>query len=99
MRYWILKDRKPFKVKDRNVFYTWSLSSLTIVNFSTTSCGKNITTKFLGKSQKKGDPPALFFTEIEGPEDYFKKKYYQTWDDAVEGHSKILNQIAEANSN
>lgn len=99
MRYWILKNRKPFKVKDRNVFHTWSLSSQTIVNLSTTDCGKEIITKFFGKSQKKGDPPALFFTQVEGGEVYFKKKYYSTWDEAVVGHSNVLKQVAEANSN
>lgn len=98
MRYWILKDRKPFNVKDRNVWAQWSLSGQTIVCVSKID-EKEITTKFFGKSQKKGDPPALFFTKIEGEEEYFKPSYYLTWDEAVEGHSKVLNQVEALNSN
>ena len=99
MKYWILKNREPFRVKDRNVWAQWNLSAQIFVGYDRIFDGKEVITKFFGKSQKKGNPPALFFTKVEGGDQHFKPKYYSTWNQAVKGHSQVLKQIAELNSN
>ncbi len=98
-QYYKLEGQNPVPVRSFMEWSLWIMSASTTVMLNELQ-ESIISTKFVGLDLSPGkcnadSQPMLFETlVISGPMDG-KRKFYATWDEAIQGHLKICTQISK----
>lgn len=93
---YILKDRKPVSEPDLMKWGVW-LQNMdnTRVDFTKVSKKIEVSTVFLGLNHNWGDgAPILFETMVFKNGDSRGMWRYATWDEAVAGHKKVVEELS-----
>jgi hypothetical protein len=94
MKYYILKGVKPIKCEDQLTWAMWFEKTDGIVKKTQIDTDEEVCTVFLGFDHQWGDgPPLLFETMVFGGKLDGDQYRYSTWDEAVEGHSQVVEMV------
>lgn len=92
---YILSDKTPIPATDRDLWALWWHQPGNRILAQTNVAGSLVSTIFLGMDHSFGDgsDPILFETMVFGDRVDEISRRYRTWDDAMEGHEKIVKEI------
>ena len=97
--YYILKDKKPIQIKDLLLWAKWFEKADRHVKDEKIG-DVRISTVFLGIDDNYGlnGPPILFETMIFGGPLDGEMWQYETWDDALKGHKRVVREVMKHNT-
>jgi len=95
MNYYKLENKKPVQVKNHKQWKEWLETANREVKRSELPNGIIVTTEFIGQAEclDETKPPLLFETMIRGGINDGMRQEFLTWQDAEEGHEKVLQLV------
>ena len=94
MGYYILDGKEPIEVSDITAWAVQFEMADRIVKQTPLHHDVVVSTIFLGLDHQWGDgPPLLFETRIFGGKHDQDQWPYSTWDEAVAGHNKVVDEL------